>query len=81
MHGAMAVLSRSISLALTCAGWFSVGTPVRKTWIRSARWMPGVPGSESGTSVPYTALSRCGSSGSWTSGRAAPSALGLEELK
>ena len=43
--------------------------------------MPAVSGSESGISVPYTAFSRCGSSGSWTSGSAAPSALGLEELK
>ena len=45
-----------------------------------ARWIPGAL-LESGTSVPYTAFSRCGSSGSWTAGRYCASFFGLEALK
>ena len=81
VHGAIDMFRRSCSLGVMFAGMFRPVTPVRNTWIRSARWIPGVSGSESGIAVPYTAFSRCGSSGSCTSGRAAPSAEGLEELK
>jgi hypothetical protein len=80
-HGGIDMFRRIISLGVPPLGMFSLSTPVRNTEIRSARWMPGVLASESGIVVPYTAFNRCGSSGSCTSGRAAPSAEGLEELK
>ena len=43
---------RSISLGVTPGGWFSPATPVRKTATRSSRWMPAIPGFESGTGIP-----------------------------
>ncbi len=44
--------SRSISLGRTFDGWFNPESPVRNTEMRSLRWIPAVPGSESGTDNP-----------------------------
>ena len=80
----MSMFSRSISDGVTFVGWFTPGTPVRKTWIRSSRCTPFAASSESGTSgktLGYTALNRYGSSGSFTLPRNWASSFGFEALK
>ena len=48
MHGGIDMLRRSISLGVPFAGRLRPWTPVRKTLMRSARWMPAVLGSSPG---------------------------------
>ena len=69
-HGAMAMFSRSISLALTSRGLVQ-RRDARQEDLDQVGPLDArrCPGPSPGRSGPYTALSRCGSSGSWTSGR------------
>ena len=68
--GAIDVFSRNCSLAVTSAGWFRPGTPVRKIVARSWRLSVGI------WLRPQTFFSRKASSGLSTNGSAAASCVG-----